>query len=75
MIIHTSPLLQYMFEIKKDVEEVMISLQQKDMKIHRKEGQGENLTIGFGVFKVKSKNSSTTPSLDILSNEELIVNL
>lgn len=45
-------LLQYLFDITKEVDEVLISLQQKDLKIHRKEGQGENLSIGFGVFKV-----------------------
>lgn len=31
---------------------MLISLQQKDLKILRKVGQGENLTIGFSVFKV-----------------------
>lgn len=41
-----------MFDVTKEVDEVLISLQQKDMKIHRKVGQGENLTIGFNVFKV-----------------------
>lgn len=45
--------LQYLFDVKKDTEEALITLQQKDMKILRREGQGENLTIGFGIFKVK----------------------
>lgn len=44
---------QYLFDVTKEVDEVLISLQQRDMKIHRKIGQGENLTIGFGVFKVE----------------------
>uniref|UniRef100_A0A3B4U5E4 Calpain 6 n=1 Tax=Seriola dumerili TaxID=41447 RepID=A0A3B4U5E4_SERDU len=44
---------QYLFDVTKEVDEVLISLQQRDMKIHRKVGQGENLTIGFGVFKVE----------------------
>lgn len=43
---------QYMFDVTKEVDEVLISLQQKDLKIHRKVGQGENLSIGFGVFQV-----------------------
>lgn len=45
-------LLQYLFDITKEVDEVLISLQQKDLKIHRKVGQGENISIGFGVLKV-----------------------
>ncbi|KAG7236707.1 hypothetical protein INR49_000601 [Caranx melampygus] len=44
---------QYVFDVTKEVDEVLISLQQRDMKIHRKFGQGENLTIGFGIFKVE----------------------
>ncbi|XP_061558425.1 calpain-5-like [Phycodurus eques] len=44
---------QYMFDVTKEADEVLISLQQRDMKIHRKFGQGENLTIGFGIFKVE----------------------
>ncbi|XP_028322220.1 calpain-5-like [Gouania willdenowi] len=44
---------QYLFDVTKDVDEVLISLQQKDMKIHRKFGQGENLSMGFSVFQVE----------------------
>uniref|UniRef100_A0A3Q1IQJ1 Calpain 6 n=1 Tax=Anabas testudineus TaxID=64144 RepID=A0A3Q1IQJ1_ANATE len=44
---------QYLFDIKKDTEDALISLQQRDMKIHRREGQGENLSIGFGIYKVE----------------------
>lgn len=44
---------QYLFDVTKEVDEVLISLQQRDMKIHRQIGQGENLTIGFSVFKVE----------------------
>ncbi|XP_041707180.1 calpain-5 [Coregonus clupeaformis] len=44
---------QYLFEVTKEVNEVLISLQQRDMKIHRRIGQGENLTIGFAIFKVE----------------------
>ncbi|XP_029957693.1 calpain-5-like isoform X1 [Salarias fasciatus] len=44
---------QYLFDVTKDVDQVLISLQQKDMKIHRKFGQGENLSIGFSVFQVE----------------------
>ncbi|XP_029557099.1 calpain-5 [Salmo trutta] len=44
---------QYLFDMTKEVDEVLISLQQRDMKIHRRIGQGENLTLGFAVFKVE----------------------
>lgn len=44
---------QYLFHVTKEVDEALISLQQKDMKIHRRQGQGENLTIGFSIFKVE----------------------
>lgn len=45
-------LLQYLFDVTKETDEILISLQQRDMKIHRPQGHGENLTIGFGIFKV-----------------------
>lgn len=41
-----------MFDVTKEADEVLIALQQKDLKSHRKYGQGENLSIGFSVFKV-----------------------
>uniref|UniRef100_A0AAY5KUA5 Calpain 6 n=1 Tax=Esox lucius TaxID=8010 RepID=A0AAY5KUA5_ESOLU len=44
---------QYLFDVTKEIDEVLISLQQKDMKIHKSIGQGENLTIGFAIFKVE----------------------
>lgn len=46
-------LLQYLFDVTKEVDEVLISLQQKDIRIQKKIGRGDNLSIGFGVFKVK----------------------
>ena len=45
-------LLQYVFDVTKDMDEVLVSLQQRDMKIHRMIGQGENLHIGFTILKV-----------------------
>lgn len=44
---------QFLFDVTKESDEVLISLQQKDMKIHRRFGQGENITIGFNVIKVE----------------------
>ncbi|XP_072451473.1 calpain-5-like isoform X2 [Chiloscyllium punctatum] len=44
---------QYVFDITKKEDEVLISIQQRDKRIHRKEGNGKNLTIGFSIFKVE----------------------
>ncbi|XP_078068066.1 calpain-5-like [Mustelus asterias] len=44
---------QYVFDVTKEEDEVLISLQQRDKRIHRKEGKGENLVIGFSIFKVE----------------------
>uniref|UniRef100_A0A671YNS3 Calpain 6 n=1 Tax=Sparus aurata TaxID=8175 RepID=A0A671YNS3_SPAAU len=43
----------YLFDVTKEVDEVLISLQQKDIRIQKKIGRGDNLSIGFGVFKVE----------------------
>lgn len=50
--------LQYVFDITKDEDEALICLQQRDMKIQRRVGQGENLSIGFGIFRVQPPNPS-----------------
>ncbi|KAM4726367.1 calpain-5-like isoform 1-T2 [Anableps anableps] len=44
---------QYLFDVTKESDEVLISLQQRDNKIHRKQGLGKNLTIGFSILKVE----------------------
>ncbi|XP_037389030.1 calpain-5-like [Pygocentrus nattereri] len=43
---------QYVLDLQ-DEDELLVCLQQRDMKIHRPRGQGENLTIGFAIFKVE----------------------
>ncbi|XP_029463491.1 calpain-6 isoform X2 [Rhinatrema bivittatum] len=44
---------QYVFDIKKAEDTALISLQQKDQRVHRKEGKGDNFIIGFEIFKVE----------------------
>ncbi|XP_067889208.1 calpain-5a isoform X1 [Heterodontus francisci] len=44
---------QYVFDVKKDVDEVLICLQQKDVRYNRKQGRGEKLSMGFEVYKVE----------------------
>ncbi|XP_036071057.1 calpain-5 [Oryzias melastigma] len=44
---------QYLFDVTKKTDEVMITLQQKDRRIHKKTGHGENVAIGFKVYEVE----------------------
>lgn len=63
--------LQYMFDITKEEDEALISLQQRDMKSQRRIGRGENLSIGFGVFRVRPHSQfKTLYQVDI--NQEML---
>lgn len=42
-----------MFEVRRKAQEVLICLQQEDRRSRRKDGEGENLPIGFEVLKVR----------------------
>lgn len=44
---------QYVFDVKKPDDEVLICLQQKDRRARLKEGRGENLAIGFDIRRVE----------------------
>ncbi|XP_072248125.1 calpain-5a [Leuresthes tenuis] len=44
---------QYVFDVKKPEDEVLICLQQKDRRANLREGRGENLAIGFDIHKVE----------------------
>ncbi|XP_031441382.2 calpain-5-like [Clupea harengus] len=44
---------QFMFEVPGKEEEVLICLQQEDRRMKRREGEGENLPIGFEVLRVE----------------------
>ncbi|CAL1590891.1 unnamed protein product [Knipowitschia caucasica] len=48
---------QFMFDVRKE-EEVLICLQQEDRRMRRKNGDGENLPIGFEVLKVEVNRCS-----------------
>lgn len=43
-----------MFDLEGDEDEVLISLQQEDKRMKRREGGGENLPIGFEVLRVRN---------------------
>nr|XP_032622890.1 calpain-6 [Chelonoidis abingdonii] len=44
---------QYVFDVKKAEDKVLISLQQQDQRIYKKDGKGDNFPIGFEIFKVE----------------------
>ncbi|KAK5869196.1 hypothetical protein PBY51_010145 [Eleginops maclovinus] len=44
---------QYVFDVKKPEDEVLICLQQKDRRATLREGRGENLAIGFELHRVE----------------------
>lgn len=41
-----------MFGVRSKEEEVLICLQQEDRRVRRKDGEGQNLPIGFEVLRV-----------------------
>lgn len=46
--------LQYVFDVKKVEDEVLICLQQKEKRATPQEGKGENLAIGFDIHQVET---------------------
>uniref|UniRef100_A0A8C4QX26 Calpain 5 n=1 Tax=Eptatretus burgeri TaxID=7764 RepID=A0A8C4QX26_EPTBU len=44
---------QFVFDVRKDEDMVMVSLQQQDRRANRKDGKGENLSIGFEIYRVE----------------------
>ncbi|NXP33418.1 CAN5 protein, partial [Leiothrix lutea] len=44
---------QYLFDVKKAEDKVLVSLQQEDRRKYKKEGKGDNITIGFEILKVE----------------------
>lgn len=45
--------LQYIFDVKKPEDEVLICIQQRPKQSTRRDGKGENLAIGFDIYKVR----------------------
>ncbi|KAM9811890.1 calpain-5a [Syngnathus typhle] len=44
---------QYIFDVTKSEDEALVCLQQRDRRASLKEGRGENLAIGFEIYKVE----------------------
>lgn len=51
--------VQYVFDVKKVEDEVLICLQQKEKRATPKEGKGENLAIGFDIHRVQKPETHT----------------
>lgn len=61
MVLFSRPHLQYIFEVKKPEDEVLICIQQRPKRSTRREGKGENLAIGFDIYKVRSTGPHHMP--------------
>ncbi|KAM8799931.1 calpain-6 [Eudromia elegans] len=48
---------QYIFDVKKTEDKVLISLQQEDQRRYKREGKGESIPIGFEILKVEDNRS------------------
>ncbi|XP_064015484.1 calpain-6 isoform X3 [Pogoniulus pusillus] len=48
---------QYIFDVKKTEDKVLVSLQQEDRRKYKKEGKGDSIPIGFEIFKVEDNRS------------------
>uniref|UniRef100_A0A8D0EGN8 Calpain 6 n=1 Tax=Strix occidentalis caurina TaxID=311401 RepID=A0A8D0EGN8_STROC len=48
---------QYVFDVKKTEDKVLVSLQQEDRRKYKKEGKGDSIPIGFEIFKVEDNRN------------------
>lgn len=53
---------QYVFDVKKPEDEVLICIQQRPKQSTRQAGKGENLAIGFDIYKVRLARAPAQPS-------------
>ncbi|XP_073497235.1 calpain-6 [Phyllobates terribilis] len=44
---------QFIFEVKKEEDEVLVSLQQEDQRLYKKSGKGDHFIIGFEILRVE----------------------
>ncbi|NXW82033.1 CAN5 protein, partial [Alopecoenas beccarii] len=48
---------QFIFDVKKTEDKVLVSLQQEDRRKYKKEGKGDSIPIGFEIFKVEDNRN------------------
>uniref|UniRef100_H0V2U3 Calpain 5 n=1 Tax=Cavia porcellus TaxID=10141 RepID=H0V2U3_CAVPO len=65
---------QYIFEVKKPEDEVLICIQQRPKRSTRREGKGENLAIGFDIYKVEENRQYRMHSLQHKAASSIYIN-
>ncbi|XP_055479374.1 calpain-5 isoform X2 [Psammomys obesus] len=65
---------QYIFEVKKPEDEVLICIQQRPKRSTRREGKGENLAIGFDIYKVEENRQYRMHSLQQKAASSIYIN-
>uniref|UniRef100_A0A2K6MHR4 Calpain 5 n=1 Tax=Rhinopithecus bieti TaxID=61621 RepID=A0A2K6MHR4_RHIBE len=65
---------QYIFDVKKPEDEVLICIQQRPKRSTRREGKGENLAIGFDIYKVEENRQYRMHSLQHKAASSIYIN-
>ncbi|XP_074458175.1 calpain-6 isoform X1 [Larus michahellis] len=56
---------EYVFDVKKTEDKVLVSLQQEDRRKYKKEGKGDSIPIGFEILKVEDNRSCRLHKLTV----------
>ncbi|XP_026939279.1 calpain-5 isoform X1 [Sagmatias obliquidens] len=65
---------QYIFDVKKPEDEVLICIQQRPKQSTRRDGKGENLAIGFDIYKVEENRQYRMHSLQHRTASSIYIN-
>lgn len=65
---------QYIFDVKKPEDEVLICIQQRPKQSTRRDGKGENLAIGFDIYKVEENRQYRMHSLQHRAASSIYIN-
>ncbi|MBV99228.1 Calpain-5, partial [Eschrichtius robustus] len=64
----------YIFDVKKPEDEVLICIQQRPKQSTRRDGKGENLAIGFDIYKVEENRQYRMHSLQHRTASSIYIN-
>ncbi|XP_061430956.1 LOW QUALITY PROTEIN: calpain-5-like [Lethenteron reissneri] len=65
---------QFVFDVKKETDAILVSLQQRDRREHRKEGAGENLAMGLEIFRVEQNRKYRVHTIQEKMAESVYIN-
>ncbi|KAF4101066.1 hypothetical protein G5714_017498 [Onychostoma macrolepis] len=65
---------QYVFDVTKPEDEVLICLQQQDKRVRSKDGKGENVAIGFDIQKVELNRTYRMHSIQKTVGSSIYIN-